>query len=234
MNAQPDIPPSLDRRPIVFSYTFLDTYENKCPYLAAQRYVYRTVKYVETPEMQRGNEVHAAFEHRIGGGKPLPLDMQQWESFATPFDGRGAKAEQKLAATYDGQACGYFSDKPQVWLRGKVDTNIINGTTGYIIDWKTGNSKYEDRFELDVGALLLKIANPQLERVHGQYAWLKDNRLGQMYDLSDFRNTWNKVHTIAAKVMNDKANGVFAKNQTPLCRWCELFTCEHNTNPKKP
>ena len=231
---EPDLPKFLDRRPLIFSYTFLDTYENKCPYLAAQRYIYRTVKYVETPEMKRGNEVHAAFEHRIGSGKPLPDDMRQFEPFAVAFDGKGAKTEQKLAITAEGYSCGYWSDKPQVWLRGKLDTALMNGTVAYLIDWKTGNPKYEDRFELDVGALLLHAANPQLTKIVGQYAWLRENRLSQPYDLSDTSATWRKVNAIAARIEADKANGTFEKKQSPLCRFCELYTCENNTNPNKP
>lgn len=228
-----EIPTFLDRRPLVYSYTFLDTYENKCPFLAAQRYIYKTAKYVETVEMKRGNDVHAAFEHRIGGQKPLPLDMQHWEPYASAFDGKGAKTEMKLGLTADGYACKFFSDKPQVWLRGKLDTTLMNGTTAYLCDWKTGNSKYENRFELDVGALLLHAANPQLTRIVGQYAWLKDDKMSEMFDLSDTRSTWMKVKDITTRIEADKAAGVFEKNQTPLCYFCELYSCEHNTNPKK-
>jgi len=231
--SEPDVPKFLDRRPTVYSYTFLDTYDKKCPYLAAQRYIYRTTKYVETPEMKWGNDVHSAFEHRIGGQKPLPLEMQKWEPFAKPFDGMGAKTEQKVAITAQGVPCNFFSDKPQVWLRGKIDTALVQGTTAYIIDWKTGNSKYESAFELEVGALMLHAANPQLTKIVGQYAWLKEDRLGQMHDLSDTAATWYKVNHIVQRIEKDKAAGTFEKNQTPLCRWCELFTCENNTNPKK-
>lgn len=232
MSELPNLPGFLDRRPLVFSYTFLDTYDNKCPYLAAQRYVYRTTKYVETPQMKWGNEVHAAFEHRVGGGKPLPVDMQQWEPFATPFDGTGAKTETKAAITKEGQPTKYFGDN--TWLRGKLDCVVINGTAAYLADWKTGSSKYEDPFELEVGALLLQAANPQLTTIKGQYAWLKDNRMGMLYDLSNTQATWQKVHQIASRVEADKASGNFEKKRTPLCKWCELFTCENNTNPNKP
>lgn len=229
-----DLPAFLDRRPLVFSYTFLDTYENKCPYLAAQRYVYKTVKYVETPEMKWGNDVHKAFELRIGGQKPLPLDMQKWEGFAAPFDGKGAKTEQQLGIDRQGYSCRFFSDKPQVFLRGKLDTTVLEGTTAYMADWKTGNPKYESRFELDVGALLLHAANPQLTRIMGQYAWLRENRMSAMFDLSDTRATWGKVNEIVGKIEKDKETGMFEKRQGPLCYFCELFTCENNTNPKKP
>lgn len=229
-----DLPAFLDRRPLVFSFTMLHTYRDICPNQAAQRYVYKSTPYVETEAMAWGNKVHAAFEYRIGGQKPLPLDMQQWESFATPFDGKDAKTEQKLGVDRQGYSCKFFSDKPQVFLRGKLDCTIINGTTAYLADWKTGGSKYEDPFELAVGALLLHAANPQLTKIVGQFAWLKENRMSGLHDVSNTAETWNEVSAITGNIERDKAAGVFEKRQGPLCRWCDVYKCENNSNPKKP
>lgn len=227
MNAQPDISPFLDKRPFVGSYTILSTDEN-CPHQMAHRYIWKTLPYVETPEMKWGNDVHSAFEYRIGGGKPLPVNMQQWECFAAPFDGQNPLVEQKLGISAEGRACGFFSDKPQVFFRGKADCVIIKGETAYIADWKTGGSKYEDPFELETNAMLLHAKFPQLKKIMGSYVWLKENRLSQMYDLSDTARTWATVCTKIAAILERKARNEFEKKPSGLCKgWCSVETCEH-------
>src|ERR1700674_5004538 len=84
---------------LVGTFTIINTYRN-CPEQMRRRYITKDLgAFVETPEMKWGNEVHEAFELRIGTGKPLPTTMQQWEQFAVPFDRpKGmVKVEQKLA-----------------------------------------------------------------------------------------------------------------------------------------
>lgn len=224
---QPEIPPFLDRRPFVGSYTILSTYKN-CPHQMAHRYIWKTMPYVETPEMKWGNDVHSAFEYRVGGAKPLPQNMQQWEQFAVPFDGRAVAVEQKLGITSEGHACGFFSDKPQVWFRGKTDLAIINDTTAYLVDWKTGGSKFEDPFELATNAVLLHAKNPQLRKIVGSYTWLKENRVGRMYDLSDTAATWKEICRLMAEIADRKQRNEFEKKQSGLCKgWCGVETCEH-------
>ena len=53
----------------------------------SRRYIVKDQPYVESPEMKWGNDVHSAFEYRVGSRKPLPDNMMQWEQFAAPFDG---------------------------------------------------------------------------------------------------------------------------------------------------
>ena len=232
MSPEPDIPPFLDKRPFVGSYTILSTYNN-CPHQMAHRYIWKTTKFIETKEMAFGNRVHEAFEYRVGGGKPLPVDMQDWEHFAAPFDGQQPQVEQKLGISSEGQPCGFFSDRPQVWFRGKADCAIIKGATAYIADWKTGGSKYEDPFELATNAVLLHAKNPQLKKIVGSYAWLKENRLSQMYDLSDTAGTWKEICRLMGEILQRKAVNTFEKKPSGLCKgWCSVEDCEH-WKPKK-
>ena len=221
-----DIPPFLDRRRIVFTYTMLSAYKN-CAHAMYRRYVKKDIPYVETPEMKWGTDVHSAFEHRIGSGKPLPVAMQCWENFATPYDGRGAIVEQKLGLTREGRSTGFWDN--DCWFRGKVDLSIFTGTKAYISDLKTGGSKYEDPFELEVGALLLKAKYPEIASVKGHYIWLKENRAGQLYDLSRFADTWREINRLVAKIEADRVSGEFEKHRSGLCFWCDVKDCEHNS-----
>lgn len=229
----PDIPAFLDRRsprvsegkPLVFSYSLLNTYTSVCPHQAFRRYVKKDLKYVETPAMKWGNDVHSAMEYRLGG-KPLPPEMQQWEPIIAAFDGRRATAEQKLGIAITGKPVGFFDE--EVWFRGKIDVTIIEDTTALIADYKTGNSAYESSFELETNALLLHAKHPHLKRIIGFYIWLKESRVGQVHDLSNTQATWQKVNDLAGRFEADKTSGRWEKRKSGLCGYCSVGDCENH------
>ena len=220
-----------DWKPYTWAFTSLSTYDGVCGYQFFRSYIKRDIPYVATPEMARGKEIHTAMELRVSGGKALPLDMQHWEPFAAAFDGLGARTELKLAITREGRPTGQW--EKDVHGRGAIDVAVINGTKAVITDWKSGGSKYEKPFELEIHAMLLKAANPQLTQVIGNFVWLKENRAGQVYDLSDFNSTWARVNNIVERIEDDMATGEWEKKRTTLCAWCRVFDCENNTNPKR-
>ena len=115
-------------------------------------------------------------------------------------------------------------------LAGLADVAVINGTTAYLADWKTGNVK-EDPFELEVQAVLLKAKYPEIQKVMGQYVWLKEMRLGQLYDVSDMHGTWQQINHLVRLIENDLTRGEFDKEPGPLCggKWgsCAVKDCEH-------
>ncbi len=233
----PDIPVSLRRdkdnnvpgfsKPLVYSFTLLKTADT-CLHKCYRMYVKKDIPYFETPEMKWGNEVHSAMEYRIGG-KPLPLHMQHWEPLVAAYVERGAKPEKKTGITKEGKPTGFF-DK-NVWLRCKIDTTMLNGTAVFLADWKTGNSKYEDPFELEIQALTLKAAIPQISKIAGHYVWLKENRVGEVHDLSDFSATWAKINNKVEVIEDAMFEERWPKTKGPLCGWCACIDCEHN--PKK-
>lgn len=217
----------MNAKPFVFTYTNLNTYLI-CPHQMFRRYVKKDLPFKETPEMRRGNEVHTAFEYRVGGGKPLPFDMIQWEPIAAAFDNRGAKCEIKLGVTNECKPTGFF-DK-DVWLRGKADVTIIKDHVAYLPDWKTGKPR-EDAFELEVQGLLTYAANPYLKKVFASYIWLRESRVGQIHDVSDFGSTWARVNNIAEEIKDCMQTGEWEKKRGPLCKWCAVSDCEFNQNP---
>ena len=208
----------------------LSTYGN-CPHQAYRRYIKKDQKYVETPEMKWGNDIHSAFEYRVSGGKPLPQSMEQWECFAKPFDGAGAIVEQKLGIAANGHAVRFFDGS--VWFRGKADLAIIKGDTAFINDWKSGNSKYEDPFELETNAVLIHAKNPQLKKIVGSYTWLKENRVSQLYDLSNTGQTWATICRLMAEILERRKTGEFEKKKSGLCGYCSVADCEHWYKAKK-
>lgn len=232
------VPAFLDKRQpakaksFVWTFTNLHTFDDVCPHQMGERYIYKRTPYKATAAMTWGNDVHTAFEQRVSGGKVLPLNMQQWESFAAPFDGRECKVELQLGINRQWQPVDYWAK--DIWGRGKADLFIMNGETAFFNDWKTGNSKYEDPFELEIGAMLLRAKFPQLRKVVGTYTWLKDNRVSKLYDLSDFNATAKRVLEIVRSIENCIAAGEFPKKRGPLCGWCDVYDCENNSNPERP
>ncbi len=224
MSVEPDIPAFLDRRPFVGTFTMLSSYKN-CPHQMYRRYIKKDQPYVETPEMKWGNDVHSAFEYRVGYGKPLPENMMQWEVFAKPFDGHKVAVEQKLGISSQGRQTGFW-DK-DVWFRGKADAAIISSETAYLADWKTGKSAYEDPFELETNAVLLHAKFPHLKKIVGSYVWLKENRVSQIYDLSDTRQTWGAICKLMAEILAKRDTGDFEAVRSGLCGWCSVSDCEH-------
>lgn len=214
-------------KPLVYSYTMLSTADT-CLHRCYRQYVKRDIPYVPTPEMEWGNKVHSAMEYRIGG-KPLPEDMRQWEVLVAPFARPGARAEMKMGITREAKPTEFFGK--DVFLRGKIDVTLISGTSAFLPDWKTGNSKYESPFELEIQALMLKAANPHLTKIGGMYVWLKENRYGTQYDLSDVNSTWAKVHNKVKVIEDAMASGEWSKTKGPLCGWCSVMDCENN--PKR-
>ena len=74
---------------------------------------------------------------------------------------------------------------------------------------------------------MLKAANPNLGRIAGCYAWLRENRMGTTYDLSDFNATWAKVNNIVEAIQDDMASGEWEKRKGPLCGYCPCTDCEN-------
>lgn len=211
-------------KPFVGSFTALDCFI-KCPEQFFHRYIAKDLPaQAQTPEMAWGNEVHTAFEQRIGG-KPLPDKMQQWEGFVSPIlaTGFNTSAESKLGITRNGQRCSFFDR--DVWFRGKVDAVMSRGETALIVDWKTGKSAFEHPLELETSAMLLQAEIPHYKKIKGRYIWLKENRAGQMYDLSDGARTWAKVRELMLEIESLMGGTRWEKRSTGLCGWCPVKTC---------
>ncbi len=226
MNYDPGpIPKALVRsKPLVGSHSLLNQYLN-CPHATFHRYVAKTYPYVQSNAAKEGDAVHLAMENRLRIKQPLPPKYAQWEPFAKPFDGRTILIEQKIGIDKDGKPCDYWGSN--VWFRGRIDAAVVQGGKGYICDWKSGGSKYEDPFELEIGAVLLQ-AKFNVSAIKGQYAWLAENRLGVLYDLSDTNKTFAKMKHLMEEIERDRARDWFEKRKSGLCGYCSVEKCEHH------
>ncbi len=74
--------------------------------------------------------------------------------------------------------------------------------------------------------MLLKAKKPQLTKIVGSYCWLKENRMGQLYDLSCFEETWHRIKDLMGQI-ESKQPDEFEKRKSGLCGWCSVSDCEN-------
>jgi hypothetical protein len=220
-------------KPVVWTYTMLQTYRDVCGHQANERFVARKIPFFETPEILWGRKVHDALELRmLPGRKQLPEDMRQWEPLCAGFDKYQGFAEQKLAVNKNWEPCDYYGK--DVYGRGRADWTIIGGKTAYFLDWKTGNERDDDDFELRVQAALLAFKYPEIEIFKGQFMWLKTGKPGKLRDLSDIDRTCDEIDELYRQIMHDRDFDTWAKTKSGLCGWCPVQDCEHYyVSPKR-
>ena len=217
-------------QPLILTYTILNTYDI-CPHQMFRRYIKKDLKFVETKEMKWGNDVHAAFEYRMGG-KPLPHTMVHWEPIASAIADRKPRTEQQLAIDANGKPAEYWGKGDKApFFRGKNDLTLLNGTKALLIDIKTGK-KREEPFELETNAMLVHAHNPQLTEISGSYLWLKDGVMGKSHPLTDTRSTWAKVNNRAEEIRDCQATNQWLKKKGPLCGYCNVVDCENRYDAK--
>lgn len=219
------LPAFVDRRPFVGTYTNLQGFKN-CEHAMYRRYIKRDQPYIESEAMRFGNEAHAALEQRVGKGKVLPEHFRDWEKHAVPFDQYEVTCELELAINDKGQPVNFRAK--DAWFRGKIDVPVMLNEKALLTDWKTGKSAYEDSFELKTNALLLKARHPNLRTVVGRYVYLKEDKIGQMYDLSDFQATWLEINRLMNLIAEKRKSGEWVKKQSGLCGYCSVEDCQHH------
>jgi hypothetical protein len=216
---------------IPLSYSFIRDYEN-CPHKAQHKYVLKDLPPEPmSPELAEGIRVHDLLEQQINGAKDIladvDFDLDRFGPFVMPLMEKGARAEVKLGMALDGRATGFWQGP--VWLRGKLDVVVGCSEAALIVDWKTGKVR-EDPLELEIGALLLKAAQPMLKRIRGYFVWLKELKLGKLHDVSDTEKTFGRVLSVERE-MNQEGKE-WRKTPNPLCGYCPVKTCEYNRSGK--
>lgn len=212
------------------SYSFLNDFGN-CHRKAHHRYVLRDLPRVDTPELAYGNMVHTMFEHRINKGHTPDRWTPEFEALAAPLVAMGAQAEFKLACSVELKPAAYWGP-PDPWLRGRVDTMIRKGDSVLFVDWKTGKVR-EDPRELYVQAMLVKANFPEVKRFTGAYAWTKENRLGEIYDLSNMDRAVAGTFASYNEAQQCAATDTWKPMPNALCGWCDVLSCEYNRTGKK-
>ncbi len=215
-----------------WAYTQLSTGET-CLRLYAQRYLFKTTKYVESAQMKEGKRQHKALQLRLAdknNAVPLPPDLAKLEPLCASIEKADlVYTEMKVAITRDFKPTGYWDDNG--WQRGDVDLVAMGAmsTSAIALDWKTGDARWEQPFQLELYAVDLFAKFPNLLTIKVANVWLRDQQLGtprtftREHDMprigADMINRWANIERAVA------ANA-FPATENSFCKNCDVLNCE--------
>ena len=76
--------------------------------------------------------------------------------------------------------------------------------------------------------MLLQAKYPKATKLVGRYVYPVENKLGQLYDLSNTDVTFARMKHLMDEIERDRARGWFEKRKSGLCGFCPCSDCEHH------
>ena len=215
---------------VKWSYSSLTLFQ-QCPRKYFHLRVLKDVVEPESPAMLYGTQVHEAAELYVKDGTEIPEKFAFIKPvldtlIATP----GTKlCEYKMGLTKDKKPCDFF-DK-DVWFRGVADLLILNGSTAYVVDYKTGKSaQYADKKQLELMALAVFKHFPVIERVKAGLVFLvSEEFVREQYNVDIQDERWAMWDSEIKRIEDAIENDTWNPKQNFTCKkFCLIEHCEHN------
>jgi len=214
-----------------WSYSALKTFET-CPRKYQAEKVTKEVPFVQGEQAIYGEQLHKAAEEYIRDGTPIPERFNFIKGYLDQLNEYpGEKfCEMKLGVKkIDGrlEACDYYD--PEVWFRGIADLVIVDGNRAWVLDYKTGESRYADIRQLALMAAALFLKYPEIEKIKTMLLFVvkKDHRkqdFSAEYGLSIF----SELHGLLSALETAYTSDVWNPRPNGLCRkWCNVTSCPH-------
>lgn len=211
-----------------WSYSSLTKFET-CP---RQYYEVRVAKSVVEPQGEAalaGERDHLSFENRLLHKTPLPPHLLKHEGIVRRVESAPGEllVEKELAITAKFKPCDWKAE--DVWCRGIVDLGVVNGTSGTLLDWKTGKRK-PDSTQLALFAGLGFVHYPRVKTFKTGFVWLKTSQLDKdVFTREHTSDIWReflpRVHRMEQAFEHDK----WPARPSGLCRkHCAVTSCPHN------
>ncbi len=222
---------------VTWSYSSLKTFE-QCPKKYYHLRIVKDVKDEGGEAMSYGTEMHKAAEDYVKLDTPLPPKFKVFKPLLESVKNiKGKKyCELKLGVkqTQGGyEPCGFF-DK-DVWWRGVADLVSIEGNVAYSIDYKTGkNAKYADTKQLDAIAAALFTHFPEVKRIKSALLYVvSEEFVPKEHVAQDKDKYFEAFQPELDRLAMAQDSGVWNAVSGPLCRYCPVETCEHNSKKYK-
>lgn len=216
-----------------WSYSAITTFA-KCPKRYYHTRVARDVVDEGSAATRYGTEGHEAAELYIRDGKPLPGKFRFMQSTLDVLNAmQGTKhteIEMGVRKTNDGYLPTTFDD-PEAWYRGIADLLVVNGKKGLLADYKTGKSaRYADEKQLDLLAGAAFLHFPTLRKLKSTLLFVVSGEIVHKTHYAEERDAYLSVFdTELQRLEVAHQTGVWNAVSTPLCGWCPVVECPHNT-----
>jgi len=199
-----------------WGFSKLDTYRS-CP----QKFQFQFIKKLPSPgspAMERGSKMHENIESYLNGWQTsLIPEVVSWKEAIDALKEKDFKAEQALGFDKNWIKLPDWFSKA-TWLRVKMDASFIEGGKGTAIDFKSGKYRVPSTEQIELYAIGLHAANPELAEVSAEF-WFLDT--GETYErtypaqsLLDLRKKYERY---VAPIYADE---VFTPTPSNECRWC--------------
>jgi CRISPR/Cas system-associated exonuclease Cas4 (RecB family) len=211
-----------------WSYSALKEYEN-CPKKYYEIRVAQNYTVIPSEQMIYGTEVHKALEDYVKDGKELAVNYLRFKPAADALiDIPGEKyPEYEMALFRDKTPCD-FADSNR-WVRGIVDLLIVDGDYAFIVDYKTGSSKYPDPKQLRLMSLMTFAHFPNVNKIKaGLLFVMHGSFVTEEYTREELDKSWAKFDGPLGRLDNSYDNNVWPPNPTPLCKYCPVKSCDFN------
>jgi hypothetical protein len=212
-----------------YSYSSLTSFET-CAY---KHYMVKIAKLVAPQEFKAatdGIDVHTQAENYINDGTVFegnyaPKVIQIVDAMKELEAPIGS--EVKLCVTREQEPCDWRD--PNAHARGVLDVLQIAGAEAYLKDWKTGRA---DPFsqQLRHNSMLIFMHNPEVQKVHTEYVWLKVGYSTKLTIHREFMHQdWERFEKRVIMMEKAVTDNKWPKNKSGLCKnYCPVTTCEHN------
>lgn len=171
-----------------------------------------------SPAMERGQQMHENIEGYLNGWETELLpENAAWKEALDALKQKDFRAEQALGFDINWNKLPDWFSKA-TWLRVKMDASYKEGLKGTAIDFKSGKYRVPSTEQIELYAIGLHAANPELESVSAEF-WFLDT--GETYE----RTYTASELLVLRKKYEGYTQGLYAETIWPPepsreCRWC--------------
>jgi CRISPR/Cas system-associated exonuclease Cas4 (RecB family) len=213
-----------------WSFSRLKSFE-QCPKQFYHMKIAKDYSEPETDAMRYGTEAHLAAEEFIRDGKPVPVKFAYMKDVLEALNRRrGNKiTEIKMGLTQELEPCGFMSK--DVWWRGIADLVITDGSTAWIVDYKTSKSaKYADKGQLELMALSTFKYFPNIKTINAALIFTKAKKFVKHKYTDDMIDSlWDKWLSKFRRMEVAYETDTWNAHPSGLCkRHCAVIECVYN------
>ena len=213
-----------------WSFSRLKSFE-QCPKQFYHMKIAKDYTEGETDAMRYGTEAHLVAEEYIRDGKPVPSKFAYMKDVLEALNRRrGNKTtEIKMGLTVDLEPCKFRAK--DVWWRGIADLVITDGSTAWIVDYKTGKSaKYADKGQLELMALATFKFFPDIKSINAALVFTKAKKfIKHKYTDDMIDSLWDKWLSKFKRMEVAYETDTWNAHPSGLCkRHCAVLECVYN------